>query len=470
MADLDLCYMPASLALELFRSRKLSPVEVLQAQIARAEALEPQINAFSDTYFEEALVAASAAEARYMSSAGPAGPLDGLTCVIKDEIRLKGRRTTSGSLIFKDHIDEHTDVFAERLIAAGVIIHARSTTPEFCLLGTCQSKISGITRNPHNLDFTPGGSSGGTGAALAAGTTTLGTGTDIGGSVRIPAGCCGIVGLKAAYGRIPETPVMNLDFYSHSGPMTRTVSDCLAMFNVTAGQSPRDIASLPGAMRICDNPGEVRGRKIAWSVDLGYFQIDDVVRQNTMRVVDQLRDLGAEMEEIQFPWDESCQHAVQCYLAMLWGQHIKRLVPQHGDLMTDYALETVRDAERFTMEDFVQSLEKAVEVYNVFGAQMEGYDALICPTNAVPAVKADHDSWDKDFRINDVVVDGEYGWVMTHPFNMLSRCPVVSVPSGMAENSVPTGVQIVGAAYGEPAVFNVAAALEPAFGFQRPSL
>ncbi|MEM8646413.1 MAG: amidase family protein [Pseudomonadota bacterium] len=261
-----------------------------------------------------------------------------------------------------------------------------------------------------------------------------------------------------------------LDFYSHSGPMTRTVSDCLAMFNVSAGQSPRDIASLPGAMRIADTPGDVRGRKIAWSVDLGYFQIDGAVRQNTMRVVDQLRDLGAEMEEIRFPWDESCQEAVQCYLAMLWGQHIKRLIPEYGDLMTDYARETVRDAERFTMEDFLQSLAKAVEVYNVFGAQMEGYDALICPTNAVPAVAADHDSWNKDFRINDVVVDGEYGWVMTHPFNMLSRCPVISVPSGTAENNVPTGVQIVGAAYDETAVFNVAAALEPAFGFQRPSL
>ncbi|MEM1200212.1 MAG: amidase family protein, partial [Pseudomonadota bacterium] len=140
MVDLDLCYMPASLALELFRSRKLSPVEVLQAQIARTEAVEPQINAFADTYFDEALEAARASEARYMSTAGPSGTLDGLTCVIKDEIRLKGRRTTSGSLIFKDHIDEHTDVFAERLVEAGVIIHARTTTPEFCLLGTCQSK------------------------------------------------------------------------------------------------------------------------------------------------------------------------------------------------------------------------------------------------------------------------------------------------------------------------------------------
>lgn len=470
MSDLDLCYMPASVARERFLARTLSPVDIVKAQISRAEQVEPQINAFADTYYDEALEQARAAEARYMSTEGPVGPLDGLTCVIKDEIKLEGRRTTGGSLIFKDHVDERTDVFAQRLLDAGAIVHARTTTPEFCLLGTCHSKIWGVTRNPHNLDTTPGGSSGGTGASLAAGTTTLGTGTDIGGSIRIPAGCSGIVGLKAAYGRIPETPVMNLDFYSHSGPMTRTVADCLSMFNVTAGQSPRDIASLPGAMRITENPADVRGRKIAWSVDLDYFQVSEDVRANTLAVVEHLKELGAETEEIRFPWDESCQEAVQCYLAMLWGQHIKRLVPEHGALMTDYALKTVEDAERFSMDDFVRSLEKAVEVYNVFGAEMEKHDAFICPTNAVPAVAADHDSWDREFRINGVVVDGEYGWVMTHPFNMLSRCPVISVPSGMGKANVPTGVQIVGAAYDEPAVFNVAAALEPAFGFQRPNI
>ena len=462
--------MPASMALEHFRARTLSPVEILKAQIARADVAEPDINAFADTYFGDALEQARASEARYMSTRGPRGPLDGLTCVIKDEIKLKGKRTTSGSLIFKDHVDEQTDVFAQRLLDAGVIVHARTTTPEFCLLGTCMSKIWGITRNPHNLECTPGGSSGGTGASLAAGTTTLGTGTDIGGSIRIPAACCGIVGLKAAYGRIPETPVMNLDFYSHSGPMARTVRDCALMFNVCAGQSERDIASLPGKMTIAPPTGDIRGKKIAWSPDLDYFQITDDVRTNTGAVIAVLKEMGAEVEQISFPWDESCQHAVQAYLGLLWGQQIKRLVPEHRELMTDYALNTVEDAERFTMEDFAGSLEKAVEVYNDFGAKMRGFHAFICPASGVPAVKADHDSWDKDFRINNVVVDGEYGWVLTHPFNMLSRCPVMSVPSGKAANGVPTGVQVVGGAYDEPAVFNVAAALETAFGFLPPEL
>lgn len=462
--------MPGSLAVELFKAQKLSPVEILKAQIERAEEVEPTINAFCSTYFDEALAEAKASEDRYGSTDGPRGPLDGLSCVIKDEIRLEGRVTTSGSKIYENHVDERTDVFAQRLIDAGVIIHARSTVPEFCLLGTCQSDLWGVTRNPHNPEFTTGGSSGGTGASLAAGTTTLGTGTDIAGSVRIPAGCCGIVGLKAAYGRIPETPVMNLDFYSHSGPMTRTVRDCAMMYDVSAGRSDRDIASLPDAAPIGNPATSVKGLKIAWSPDLDYFQIDTDVRANTEAVIAQLKDVGAEVQQIAFPWDESCQEACFAYLGLLWGQHIKRLIPEHGDKMTSYALNTVKDAERFGMEDFIRSLEKAVEVYDKFAAAMQGFDAFICPTNGLPAVTADQDSWTEELRINDVVVDGEYGWILTHPFNMISRCPSMSVPSGKASNGVPTGVQIVGTAYDEPTVFNVAAALEPAFGFHAPDL
>lgn len=470
MPDTELCYLPARDALDRFRARTLSPVELLQAQIDRAEAIEPTINAFCDTYYEEALDAARASEARYGKTDGRLGPLDGLTCVIKDEIRLKGKRTTGGSLIFKDRIDTETDVMAERLIDAGAIVHARTTTPEFCLLGTTQSRIWGITRNPHNPDFTPGGSSGGTGASLAAGTTTLGTGTDIGGSIRIPAGCCGIVGLKAAYGRIPEVPVFNLDFYSHSGPMARTVADTALMFNQIVGPSSKDIASLRETMQIPETSESIKGWRIAYSLDLGHFELDPDVRANTLKVVDALRDLGCTVEEVQVPWNARCDKAAMGYLNFLWGQHMMRLYPEHRDLMTDYAIRTIEEVDKTTKDDFLTSLEVAWEIYNDFGAMMEHHDIFICPTNAIPAVAADHDSWDEDFRINDRKVDGEYGWVMTHPFNMMSRCPVLSVPSGIAANGVPTGVQVVGKTYDEPSVFRAAAAIESAFGFKPPEM
>lgn len=470
MSGDDLLFLSASDALERFRARTLSPVELLQAQIDQAERVEPVINAFCDTYFDEAMAAARASEERYGKTDGRLRPLDGLTCVIKDEIRLKGKRTTSGSLVFKDRIDTETDVFAERLIDAGAIVHARTTTPEFCILGTTHSRIWGVTRNPHNPEFTPGGSSGGTGAALAAGTTTLGTGSDIGGSIRIPASCCGVVGLKAAYGRIPEAAVFNLDFYSHCGPMARTVADTALMFNQVVGASPKDIASLREEMVLPLSPEGIAGWNVAYSLDFGWFELDPDVRANTLAAVEALRDLGCTVTEVEGVWNARSDKAVMDYLNFLWGQHMKRLYPEHRDLMTDYALKTIEQVEKTTAEDYLASLEVAHETYYRFGTMMEGFDVFLCPTNAVPAVAADHDSWDENFEINGRRMDAEYGWVMTHPFNMMSRCPVLSVPSGVAANGVPTGVQIVGKTYDEPSVFRAAAALEKAYGFRRPQM
>ncbi len=169
-------------------------------------------------------------------------PLEGVPLAVKDAQRVKGKRTTHGSLIFKDNIDDHSDPMIERLQKAGAIIFARTTTPEFCLSGVCHSRIWGITRNPWNLDYGPGGSSGGSGAALAAGLTTLATGTDIGGSIRIPASACGIVGFKPPHGRNPDGPPANFDRFNHCGPMTRSVADAALMQNDhigTASARPR---------------------------------------------------------------------------------------------------------------------------------------------------------------------------------------------------------------------------------------
>ncbi len=463
----QLYYLSGVDALRLFRRRELSPVELFDAIAARVEQVEPSINAFCATYFDEARDAAKAAEQRYQS--GNARPLEGLTCVIKDEIRLAGRVTTSGSLVFRDHVDAQTDVMAQRLIDAGAIVHARTTTPEFCLLGTTQSRIWGVTRNPYNLDYTPGGSSGGSGAALAAGTTTLGTGTDIAGSIRIPAACCGIVGLKASYGRIPESPVFNLDFYSHSGPMTRSVADAALMFNQIAGVSSRDIASLREDLKIPTQRQPIAGWRIAWSMDLGFFEIAADVRRNTEKVLAALQDAGCELVEVEFPWNQQCDDAVRHYLNTVWGQHMKRLLPQHRNDMTEYAVKAIEMAEQSTLEDYLASLETAHSVYEQFGELMRGFDLFVCPTNGIAAVTADHDPWMAQYRINDRLVDPEYGWILTHPFNMLSRCPVVSVPSGFADNGVPTGVQLVGNTYDDLSVFRAAEALEPRFGFTPPT-
>jgi len=188
MNDSELCYLSATRAIRLFDQARLSPVELMQALIRRCESVEPEINAFTETYFDEALALARQAEARYRQ--GTQRPLEGVPLVVKDEFKLAGKRRTSGSLVYRDRVDDDNDIIVQRLLDAGAIAHAKTTTPEFCLPGSCHSRLWGITRNPWNLDITPGGSSGGSGAALAAGTTTIATGTDIGGSIRIPAALC----------------------------------------------------------------------------------------------------------------------------------------------------------------------------------------------------------------------------------------------------------------------------------------
>ncbi|MGI9412410.1 MAG: amidase [Hyphomicrobiales bacterium] len=470
MSDDALHYLNGQEALALFRSRKLSPVELMQALIVRAEEVEPTINAFCDRYFDEALDQARAAEERYMGDGTDIRPLEGLPCCVKDECSIAGRRTTSGSLIFKDRIDQTTDPMIERLEQAGAIFHARTTTPEFCLSGVTHSRIWGVTRNPHNPEFTVGGSSGGTGASLAAGTSTLGTGTDIGGSIRIPAGCCGIVGYKPPYGRVPEQAVFNLDYYSHCGPMTRSVADCALMLNTISGHHPKDIASLRQRVTIPDRLEGIEGFRVAYSIDLDYFEIDPEVRQNTLAAIDALRGLGCTVEEVELGWTQECETAAVSYLNLLWGQHVIRLMAEHRDIMTDYTVKFGEAAARTNAEDFLRAQEVAYDMYASFGPLMERFDVFVCPTNAVPAVAADHDPYDPDFRINGVRRDGENGWILTYPVNMLSRCPVMSVPSGKASNGVPTGLQIVGRTYDDLSVFRAAAALENVMAVERPAM
>lgn len=184
----DLTYLSASEAMAQFAAGTLSPVELMQTIIARAEAVEPTINAFTYKYFDEAMDAARASEARWAKGA-PLGCLDGLPVGIKDESYIAGKPTSNGSLIMKDFVADHTSVMNERILNEGAIVHARTATPEFSCAGFTHSRLWGITRNPWNPEFTPGGSSGGTAASLAAGTSAIATGSDIGGSIRIPASC-----------------------------------------------------------------------------------------------------------------------------------------------------------------------------------------------------------------------------------------------------------------------------------------
>jgi aspartyl-tRNA(Asn)/glutamyl-tRNA(Gln) amidotransferase subunit A len=236
----------------------------MSAVIARAEAVEPVINAFAETRYDEAMEAARAAEARYAGSGPPPRPLEGLPVAVKEEAPIAGQRNTLGSLPLRDVVADHTAAFAQRILDAGGIVHARTTTPEFSCAPVTWSKLWGVTRNPWQTAYSPGGSSGGSAAALAAGSATLATGSDIGGSIRIPSSFCGVTGFKPPYGRVPEVEIFNLDHYCHEGPLARTVADCALLENVIAGPHPHDVVSLRPKLEIPAELPPVAGRRLAF--------------------------------------------------------------------------------------------------------------------------------------------------------------------------------------------------------------
>ena len=468
----ELHYLSATEALDLFRARALSPVELMEALIARAEDVEPSVNALGGCFFDEALAAADQAKRRYARSGRQdLRALEGLPIAIKEEMPVKGQRTTQGSLVYADDLSDHSAVVAQRVIDAGAIIHARSNAPEFSCAGFTHSRLWGITRNPWNLDFSPGGSSGGAAASLAAGTTTLATGSDLGGSIRIPASCCGVVGYKPSYGRVPVEPPFNLDHWCHEGPMTRTVSDCALLFDVLSGPDASDVTSLRPKLQLGSAFERIDGLKVALSVTLGDFEVDHDVQANTRAAADVFREAGAVVEEVDLPWRRSeIVDAALIHFGVVFGASIQREVDDHRDLLTPYAIWFAANASRITKEDYFRGLEIESRIYAGLGPVLENFDILICPTAAVPALEAGEDYLDAGPVVNGVRLDHVYEILMTLPFNIAGRCPAMSIPSGVAANGVPTGLQIVGRTFDDAMVFSAAAAYErlrPWRGFEQ---
>lgn len=469
MSDENLCYLTATQALSRFKSRKLSPVELLDALIARAERVDTKVNAFGDRYFDEARKAAKKAESRYMGKGADPRPLEGIAVGLKDVARLAGKRTTQGSLTLKNNVEKVSDPMVERLLDAGAIFHARTNVPEFCLSGTCYTRMYGVTRNPHNLDYGPGGSSGGSGASLAAGTSTLATGTDIGGSIRIPAAVCGLYGYKPPHGRNPEAFPANLDPFNHCGPLARSVADVALFQNIVSGAHPRDMDSLRDRVKVSAAVKRLKGLKIAYSFDLGYMQVDTEVKKNMQALIDGLKKLGATAEEVDLGWGPDIERIGGAWWNSLhFGRVTIWQAAKNPSLLCDYTLKFAEIARKTTLDDTCQALEMVDRMYQSFGPMMEKFDVFLCPTATIPAIKAEQDPYDPNFRVNGVKVDAEYGWLTSHHFNMLNKCPAMTVPSGLAKTGIPTSVQIVGRTYDDQTVFKVAAAAEKVWSFTRP--
>lgn len=455
----ELHVFPATELLARFRSRSLSPVEVLESLLSRIEQVGPSVNAVGDVYAEEALAHAREAERRYRGDGSVARPLEGLPLAVKDELELAGKRTTFGSLLFEHAISEQTDPVVERLVGAGAIVHARTLAPEFSIAFWTHSRLWGTTRNPWNREFDVGGSSGGSAAALAAGFTPLALGTDIGGSVRVPASCCGVVGFIGPHGRFPTAPPYNLDHWSNTGPLTRTVADCALLADAMAGPHPADHVSLPSVLPIGTPVADVTGLRLAATFDFGDWPVTEPVRQALADSIAVLRAAGATVEEVELVVERDLVRlASDAHHALIFGRDCAELIrgrEQQACAYTRWWVDSLADPP-----DPLAGLRAEAEIQRRVGDALAGFDALLGPAIGVPAFAAGVDHTVEPFLLDGIEYDTFHDICPTEIFNVASSCPVITVPAGRDADGVPIGVQIVGRPHDDPTVFRIGATLE----------
>ena len=296
-----------------------------------------------------------------------------------------------GSKIFEQFRPDYTAPTVQRLIDAGAIMHCRSTTPEFAYSGVTHSPLWGITRNPWNLNYTPGGSSGGAAAAVAAALTTIADGTDGGGSICIPSSACGVVGYKPPFGRNPLDLDHPLESLLHYGPITRSVADAALMQNVTSGPHLGDICSLRERVIIPEQLEGIKGWKIAFSMNLGYFEVDPQVQRNTLAALETFKALGCTINQVDLNWNWGTLDAWMTQWEGLFAGIAEQYLPRWRFEMDPVVVKILERGQTHSAARFYRCNLVRGEMYKTLGPILEEHNVLICPTLAVPSVKADHD-------------------------------------------------------------------------------
>lgn len=465
----DLPWRSAIELASLIREKQVSPVEVTETILARIEALNPRLKAFCLVTADVARAAAREAEIA-VAKGEPLGPLHGVPVSIKDVIFTRGIRTTGGSRLFAELVPEQDAVAVARLRANGAVILGKTSTSEFGHKAVTESPLFGITRNPWNLDLTPGGSTGGGAAAVASGLGPLALGTDGGGSVRIPAAFCGVFGFKPSFGRVPEYPGFpGWDHVSHTGPITRSVRDAAAMLDVIAGSDDRDRHSLPSEpgtyLAACD--GDIRGLHVAWTPDLGYAAVDPEVRTLCENAAAEFESLGCHVEVVNPGWESpeaSFSTIVAAQFYGTWSDHL----PADEAVLDPTFVKFVRHGGSISARDYVRALAAVTTYWQEVQTFLARFDLLLTPATAVPPFPAGQ-SPPREVAGEAVSV---LGWMpFTYPFNLTGQ-PAASVPAGFTEAGLPVGLQIVGRRHADRTVLAACAAYEAACPWRdrRPAL
>ncbi len=452
--------IPALTAVELaasYRSRELSPVETANALLDRIETLDGALNAFCHLDPDETMAQARASEDRF-AAGQPLGPLDGIVVAIKDIFLTKAWPTLKGSrLVNPAQPWKHDAPAVARLREGGAVLIGKTTTPEFGWKGITDSPLTGITRNPWDTNRTPGGSSGGSAAALAIGMSPLALGTDGGGSIRIPGAFTGTVGLKPTFGRVPYWPMSPFGTLAHAGPMARTVEDAALLFQVLAGYDPRDWTALPTNtvdFRAGLEDG-VAGRRVAFSLTLGYAEVDPEIVLLVTKAAEVFEALGAKVVVD----DPGFTDPLRTW-ETLWypgaAAVVMGLDPGQRDLLDPGFADIAEEGVRLTAVDYLKAFQERIDVAVALSALLEDYDFLLTPTMPIAAFEA---------GVEVPKVWPHKRWQTWSPFSLpfnLSQQPAVTVPCGLTADGLPVGLQVVAAKHRDRLTLQAAWAYEVA--------
>ena len=463
--DENLAFAPAYEQAALIASKQVSPVELAAMYFERIERLDSRLNAYLTLTRDEAMAAARAAEDAVMRG-GELAPLHGVPISIKDLQMTKGVRTTMGSLAYKDQVPDADSAVVERVRASGAVMLGKTNTPEFGLLGANENRLGEECRNPWDAARTSGASSGGAGAAVAAGLCALGTGGDGGGSIRIPASFCGIYGIKPTQGRVssfsgvpPAAPTGNL--LSQQGPMSRTVRDSAILLQALAGYDGRDVSSLrapvPDFVGALDR--DISGLRIAWSADYGYAGVDPEVIEISAAAARVFEGLGCSVDESGLALEEAFETWWVFFSANVAATQ-GHLLDDPADPLSWYGRMAIEDGARTSAADFARALGGRDRMISQFADVFDDYDLLLSPTMATTAFPVGE--YPEEIAGKRNATRRGWGFLpFTHPINTIGN-PAASVPCGFSADGLPVGLHIVGRKGDEATVLAASAAFERA--------
>jgi aspartyl-tRNA(Asn)/glutamyl-tRNA(Gln) amidotransferase subunit A len=462
-ADTEPVFLTAAELVEAYRARRLSPVEVTEQHLARIERLDPGINSFITVTGERAREQARACEARYQRNA-PASSLDGVPFAAKDIFATRGIRTTHGSKLGRDHVPAETSTSIERLESAGGVLLGKLNLLEFAT-GSGSESGFGPTRNPWALERDPGGSSSGSGAALAAGLATLALGTDTGGSIRNPAARCGVVGLKPSYGRVSRHGVTPLAWsLDHAGPMGRSVRDVARCLGALAGHDPKDRASAREPVPDYEKalaPASMRGRRYAIAPEL-LADLDPEVRAVFEAAVASLSSLGARQQDVSLPSALAANVCSEIIIgseaAAFHEENLKRA--ERRALMDPAVLMYATCGRVYLAADYVKAQRLRARLQAELEAALSQADVLVCPSEPTLTPKLGEAP-----RLGGrELMWFEYGTVN---LGNLTGAPALSLPCGFTPDGMPVGLQIYGRAFDEAGVLAFGHAYEQVTDWHR---